>query len=152
MNVFDEFDRLVRDLEEQGVRYALVGGVAVAFYTEPRFTRDIDLLVEPDDFETTRIILETAGYFESSSPWTFSNTLITLHRFLKTSDEGEMMIDILLPGSDEIREMISHAVLAESAEGSVRLVSREDLIQLKRARGSKQDQADIEKLEQTEND
>jgi hypothetical protein len=53
MNVFEEFKRLVLEFEYQKVRYALVGGVAMAFYTEPRFTRDIDLLVNSDDFEKT---------------------------------------------------------------------------------------------------
>ena len=42
MNVFDEFSAVVARLEEQNIRYALVGGVAVAFYAEPRFTQDID--------------------------------------------------------------------------------------------------------------
>lgn len=51
MNVFDEFKRLVLELEKQKVKYALVGGVAMAFYTEPRFTQDIDFLVESQDFE-----------------------------------------------------------------------------------------------------
>jgi hypothetical protein len=54
MNVFDEFKRLVLELEKQVVRYALVGGVAMAFYTEPRFTRDIDLLVDAEDFAGNR--------------------------------------------------------------------------------------------------
>jgi hypothetical protein len=34
MNVFEEFKRLVLELEKQGARYALDGGVAMAFYTE----------------------------------------------------------------------------------------------------------------------
>ena len=54
MNVFEEFKGLVLELEKQAVRYALVGGVAMAFYTEPRFTRDIDLLVDSEDFESGR--------------------------------------------------------------------------------------------------
>ncbi len=41
MDVFEEFKRLVMELQKQAVRYALVGGVAMVFYTEPRFTRDI---------------------------------------------------------------------------------------------------------------
>ena len=81
MNVFEEFKRLVMELERDKVRYALVGGVAVAFYTEPRFTRDIDLLVDSEDYEKTKGILEKDGYFESASPRTFRNVAIELHRF-----------------------------------------------------------------------
>lgn len=71
MNVFDEFTDIVSHLEEAKVRYALVGGVAMAFYMEPRFTQDIDLLLDPGAFGSARQVLEHAGYFESAKPWTF---------------------------------------------------------------------------------
>jgi hypothetical protein len=148
MNVFEEFKRLVAELEKQKVRYALVGGVAMAFYAEPRFTRDIDLLVDSEDFEKTKGVLEVNGYFESASPWTFRNVAIELHRFLKVvNEEDEMLIDILVAKDEEVRKIIENAVEAESEEGRVMLANRKDLIWLKRNRDSKQDQADIEKLE-----
>jgi hypothetical protein len=73
---------------------------------------------------------------------------IELHRFLKVSgEEDEMVIDILLAKDEEVRSIIHNAVEAESEQGSVMLASRRDLIWLKKTRDSKQDQADIEKLE-----
>ncbi|MDQ1333228.1 MAG: hypothetical protein QG552_178 [Thermodesulfobacteriota bacterium] len=147
MNVFEEFKRLVMELEKHKVRYALVGGVAMAFYTEPRFTRDIDLLVDSEDFEKTKGILENDEYFESTSPWTFRNVAIELHRFLKVTPEDEMMIDILVAKDEEVRRIIQDTVVAESEEGRVMLANKNDLFWLKRSRDSKQDQADFEKLE-----
>lgn len=148
MNVFEEFKRLVSELEKQGVRYALVGGVAMAFYTEPRFTRDIDLLVDSDGFRRMKGILEKDGYFESATPWTFQNVAIELHRFLKVvKEEDEMLIDVLVAKDEEVTKIIRNAVEAESEEGRVILANKNDLIWLKRMRDSKQDQADIEKLE-----
>jgi predicted nucleotidyltransferase len=148
MNVFEEFKRLVLELEKHTVRYALVGGVAMAFYTEPRFTRDIDLLVDSEDFEKTKSILEKDGYFESALPWTFPEVAIELHRFLKVAaEDDEMLIDILVARNGETREIIRNAVEAESGHGRVMLVSKPDLIWLKRTRDSKQDRVDIEKLE-----
>lgn len=148
MNVFEEFKRLVLELETQAVRYALVGGVAMAFYTEPRFTWDIDLLVDSEDFGKTKGILERNGYFESASPWTFPEVAIELHRFLKVAGEDdEMLIDILVARDEEVRSIIRNAVAAESEEGRVKLANKRDLIWLKKTRDSKQDQADIEKLE-----
>lgn len=138
---------MMKELENKRVRYALVGGVAMAFYAEPRFTRDIDLLVDTDDFDQVKGILEKDGYFESASPWTFSNVAIELHRFLKVvNEEDEMLIDILVAGDEEIRKVIRNAVEAESEEGRVMLANKKDLIWLKKTRDSKQDQADIEKL------
>ena len=150
MNVFEEFKRLVMELERHKVRYALVGGVAMAFYTEPRFTRDIDLLVDFEDYEKTKGILEKDEYFESASPWIFRKVAIELHRFLKVTDEDEMMIDILVAKTEDVRRVIRDAVEAESEEGSVVLANKQDLIWLKGLRDSKQDQADIEKLENEE--
>jgi len=147
MNVFEEFNHLVKELETHKVRYALVGGVAMAFYTEPRFTRDIDLLIDSEDYEKTKGILEKEGYFESASPWTFKRVPIELHRFLKVIDEDEMIIDILIAEIEEVRRIIRDSVEAESEEGRIKIASRKDLIWLKRMRDSKQDQADIEKLE-----
>ena len=151
MNVFEEFSRLVMDLERHEVRYALIGGIAVAFYTEPRFTRDIDLLIDPEDYEKIRSILQDDGYFESASPWTFREMAIELHCFLKVTPEDEMTIDILVARSEEVRRIIRNAVTAKSEEGRVMIAKKEDLIWLKRVRNSKQDQADIEKLEDEKN-
>jgi len=150
VNVFVEFSHLVKDFEKQKVRYALVGGVAMAFFTEPRFTRDIDLLVDSEDYEKTKGILEKKGYFESASPWKFKKVRIERHRFLKVTKDDEMTIDILVPETDEVRKIIRECIEAESEEGSVKIASRKDLIWLKRMRDSKQDQADIEKLEDEE--
>jgi len=36
---------VVQDLQDAGVRFALVGGFAIGVHTEPRFTRDLDFAV-----------------------------------------------------------------------------------------------------------
>lgn len=148
MNVFEEFNRLISTLEKQKIRYALVGGVALAFHTDPRFTQDIDLLVHADDFKRMHKVLADEGYFESAKPWTFSNVAIELHRFLKPMPpDDHMLIDILIANDDMVARIIEDAIEAESDQGNVRIAAKEDLIWLKRFRNSKQDQADIERLE-----
>jgi Uncharacterised nucleotidyltransferase len=151
VNVFEEFIHLVKELEAQEVRYALVGGVAMAFYNQPRFTRDIDLLIDSEDYEKAKGILEREGYFESASPWTFKSVPIELHRFIKGTTEDEMFIDLLIGKAEEIRRIIRDSVEAESEEGRVKIVSRENLIWLKKMRNSQQDKADIEMLEDEKN-
>ena len=146
MNLFEEFTTIIKDLEFHRIRYALIGAVAVAFYTEPRFTRDIDLLIDSDDYDKAKQVFEGNGYFESASPWTFRKIPMTLHRFLKARDEDEMIIDLLLAESEEGKKIIRGALKAESKKGTVRIAGRNDLIWLKRIRDSKQDQADIERL------
>jgi hypothetical protein len=40
--------RAAADLAELGARFALVGGLAVSVWGEPRYTRDVDLAVGVD--------------------------------------------------------------------------------------------------------
>ena len=63
--------RLVRActaLEAAGVRYAVIGGNAVAAWvatvdeTAVRNTRHVDILIEPDDFDAASKALEAAGF------------------------------------------------------------------------------------------
>lgn len=57
--------RVTADLEDLGVRWALVGGLAVSVWVEPRTTRDIDLAIAVEnDRQAERLIrnLKARGY------------------------------------------------------------------------------------------
>ena len=45
LDLYEEFRAVVTALEDRDIDYAVCGGLAVAVYTEPRATVDIDLLV-----------------------------------------------------------------------------------------------------------
>ncbi|MFP5385518.1 MAG: nucleotidyltransferase [Bacteriovoracia bacterium] len=49
-------------LEESGIPYALIGGVATKSLGRPRITHDIDLFVRPDDADKTLDVLEAKGF------------------------------------------------------------------------------------------
>ena len=146
MNLFEDFEQLVREIEHEKIKYVVVGAVAMAFHAEPRFTQDIDILLEPDDFAKMKGVLEAHGYVESAQPWTFQSTPLTLRRFLKVEGRDEMIMDILLAGNGRHLEIIRNALEASGEGCIVRVASRSDLIWLKKQRGSLQDLADIERL------
>jgi len=150
MNIFDEFIEILKHIEREKIRYALVGGVAMAFYSEPRFTQDIDLLIEPNDLEKVCQILEKNGYFESAEPWTFKSTPLTLHRFLKVIENDQMIIDLLTAGDEKHLKIIQNAHEAQGKHGNARVAKKSDIIWLKRKRNSLQDRADIERLKNEE--
>ena len=150
MELFREFFALIRKLNEAGVEYAVVGGVALAFHAQPRFTKDIDILAKPTDLAAYERIFAGLGYFKTATPWTFANTNITLHRFGKPSSddpEGLILVDLLIGNEEIYQQIIERSLSDESAAGKVMLANKEDLIWMKKLRGSKQDEADIEKLE-----
>ncbi len=147
MDLYDEFFSIMRGFNKRGLKYAVVGGIAMAFHENPRFTRDIDILVLPEDIEEIRKIIEDLDYFESSPPWTFENTKLTLHRFMKTMDEDHLLVDILTGNEDRYEEIIDKSVSAESHEGIIRIADKNDIIWMKKLRNSNQDKVDIRKLE-----
>jgi hypothetical protein len=49
-----DYKDLLRLLSEQGVRYIVVGGYAAMKYTEPFWTKDLDLWVKPTLDNATR--------------------------------------------------------------------------------------------------
>lgn len=146
MNLFQEFELLVRQMEDQKIQYAVVGAVALAFHAEPRFTQDIDVLMEDSDFLKIKGILESHGYMESAQPWTFQSTPLTLRRFIKVEGNDQLILDILLAGNSRHVEIIRNALEAHGEGGIIRVARKDDLIWLKKQRFSLQDQADIERM------
>ena len=151
LDLFEEFFKIIPAFNQAGVRYAVVGGVAMAFHVEPRFTKDIDFLVLPEDLNPVDSALQSLGYFESSVPWNFKSSNMTLHRFMKTEGEDFLIVDILIGNAPEHRKIIDEAVFDETAAGTVRLAGKEHLIRLKQARNSDQDQIDIRRLQDEQN-
>lgn len=48
MFVNSDFSDLLRIFNDHNVKYLVVGGYAVVQYTEPRFTKDLDLIISTD--------------------------------------------------------------------------------------------------------
>ncbi len=147
MNLYDEFFALIPYLNKLGVRYVVIGGIAMAFHGRPRFTKDVDVLIHPEDIEVVRMSFQRLGYRETAAPWTFRNTNLTLHRFLKVVGEEEMMMDILLANTPDHQQIIERAIQTEAEAGPVRVAAKDDLIRLKSFRNSDQDQVDIKGLQ-----
>lgn len=152
MNLYDEFFSVISEFNRIGIRYAIVGGLALAFHGKPRFTRDIDVLLHHEDLSILRTTVEKLGYEETAQPWLLTNTTLTLHRFLKVEGEDELMIDVLLAHDSEHLRIIRDAVRAESAVGYVPVADRRDIIRMKMSRNSNQDRADISELEENDQD
>ena len=151
MELYDEFFQIVPALNSAGVPYAVVGGIAMAFHDEPRFTRDIDFACAEDGIQSFETVLGKLGYARSTAPWKFPGTEITLHRFLKSSGEDFLTIDVLTSDEARFLEVIANRNSDSSQIGIVHIASKRDLIWLKKLRGSDQDEVDIKRLENDEN-
>jgi len=150
MNLYEEFFSISAMLNKLGIRYAVVGGIALAFHGRPRFTRDVDFLVHQKDEELLNMALQRLDYEETAEPWILPDTPLILRRFLKVEGQDEIMIDVLLASADEHLRIIEDAIPAESEIGPVPIATRRDIIWMKRSRNSDQDRVDIKELEEND--
>ena len=48
MDAIQDFEDFLELLERHGVRYLIIGGLAFIYHAKPRFTKDIDVWVDPE--------------------------------------------------------------------------------------------------------
>ncbi len=157
MSFFEEFFRALND---GGVRYVVVGGVAVVLHGHPRMTADIDLVVDLDpDAATATIKTLTALGLRPRVPVDPEEFADTETRRRWIDDRGMMVfnmydprdplrsVDLFVESPIPFEELWSRAVLVELPAGPIRVASIGDMITMKQKAGRPQDSADIEALE-----
>ena len=124
-------------------RYAVIGGVAVQYWGEPRFTQDVDLSVEPPEGGVTELVERITERFPSRTGDPVAFALETRMVLVEAGDEKiNVDIALALPGYED--ELFDRVVEYEIGPGMVlHLCSAEDLIVHKAVAGRPQDQADI---------
>ncbi|HAK55274.1 MAG TPA: hypothetical protein DCP38_07295 [Acidobacteria bacterium] len=154
------FEPLFQALNEAGVRYVVVGGVAVVLHGHARLTADIDLACDLAPAQA-RLLIETLvnlGFAPRASvePLDFADPNIRQSwiddkgmEVFSMVDRADPMraVDIFAASPIEFEQLLARAdeILLEAT--AVRVASIPDLIQLKRLAGRPQDLADIEQLE-----
>lgn len=112
----EAFVRLQADLRSIEAKWALVGGLAVSGRTEPRTTRDIDVVVAvPDDkaAEAVSWALRNRGYqLDTQLEQTATGRLSTV-RFLMPDSKLPILADLLFGSSGIEREVVEAADMLE---------------------------------------
>jgi hypothetical protein len=62
MKISSDYKDLLKNLNAAGVRYLIVGGYAVMIYTEPSFTKDLDLWVDPSEHNAQALFRALAQF------------------------------------------------------------------------------------------
>ena len=146
MRVEKDFKEFIASLNRHDVHYLIIGGFAYSFYAEPRYTIDIDILIEqtPENIKNLLDAIKDFGFEEFP---------LTEKDFLEPGQIIQLgmepvRIDILtsVKGAD-FPEFWPNRVTGRYGDTPVFFISKKDLIHCKRLSGRKQDLADIEKLE-----
>jgi len=149
-------ERAIRDLLAQRARFALVGGLAVSVRCEPRFTRDLDLVVavaSDREAETLVHALAGAGYRALSLLEQETAHRLATVRLVPPGEPGEqgVVIDLLFASSGiesvvvvaaEPVEVFPGVILPVASVGhliAMKLLARDD-------RSRPQDVADLREL------
>jgi predicted nucleotidyltransferase len=157
---YDSVTTIIRNLNEAGVRYLVVGGLAVVAYGYVRFTADVDLLLglESVNAQNAMRVFKAMGYTPRAPVpiETFSDpamrqlwirekamAVFSLYSPLHPGTE----IDIFVEDTLGFDQAVKNAKSFEIARGVAALVcSLSDLIKLKAMAGRPQDLLDIQKL------
>jgi hypothetical protein len=136
------------------VDFVVIGGVAVVVQASPRFTRDLDITYATDTANLERlgallVSLEARlrGVEEDVPFSPDARTLRGTQMLTLTTRDGDLDLLADPPGSPGYPSLRRRADVIEIDGASVRVASREDLIEMKRAAGRPQDEIDIESLQ-----
>jgi predicted nucleotidyltransferase len=140
-----DFKELISTLERHGVRYLIVGAYAVMIYSEPRFTRDLDIFISEsaDNLARFRTALDEFGFSMSDEQ------LEALSQFDKMLSIGRepVQIDVFnhIIGLD-FEKAYANRNRVEAGGLDANYVALEDLIRAKEAAGRPQDIMDLNGL------
>jgi predicted nucleotidyltransferase len=153
---------IFRALDEADVRYLVVGGVAVVFHGHPRFTADLDLVLDltPTNVSAAIANLQRLDYRprapvaaedfakdEVRTKWREEKGL-TVFSLWSPSYPGTE-VDLFVEEPFDFEEAWSRRLDAVLDDGTtVHVVGMDDLRSLKQTTGRPKDLDDIEKLDQ----
>jgi len=135
--------------EKHKVRYLIVGGYAVMKYSEPRYTKDIDvwIAIDAENAKLTYIALKEFGApLANLTPDDF-----TQKDYFYQMGKPPLRVDIMMsiPGV-EFESAWKNRVIVKLDGFDISFISRTDLIAAKTASGRPQDNIDVEKLKEAE--
>jgi len=154
------FEEFFGSLNDAGVRYVVVGGVAVVLHGHPRLTADIDLVVDlnPEAAELAietltkmglrpRVPVDPKAFADPAqrAQWIQERGMMVFNLY----DPGDPLrsVDLFVESLIPFEELWSRSNLIDLPPGEVRVASIDDLIKMKETAGRPQDSADIEALE-----
>jgi hypothetical protein len=140
-----DFEELLRLFNKHRVRYCIVGAFAVAFHALPRYTKDLDLLVEPSANNGASII-SALNEFGFGSLKLAPEDSAEPRRIIQLGYEP-VRIDIATSISGVKFERVwKNRKTGKLGDARAHYIGIEELIRNKKASGRKQDLSDIEIL------
>jgi len=146
--MYQDYKDLLSAFHAHGVKYLVVGGFAVIHYSQPRFTKDMDLFIKAD-LENATAAYAALAEFGASLQGIHAADLTDRNSFFRFGHEPNGF-DILpaIPGVDFDGAWERRVeTLIDTATGlKANFISADDLIASKLASGRLQDLADADAI------
>jgi len=145
MRIEKDFKEFIELLNNNKVKYLIVGGFAFSYYAEPRFTKDIDFFVKVDELNSKNLI-------KALNEFGFGGIGLKEEDFLKTNNiiqlgYAPLRIDIITSITGVIfTDAWKNKLIGKYGDIVCNYISKKDLIKNKEATARPQDVADVKKL------
>lgn len=140
-----DFKELLKIFNDYKVRYLVVGGYAVMKYTEPRFTKDLDLWigVDPQNAQAVYKALKKFGApLTKLEPKDFSQ-----EGYFYQMGKPPLRVDIMMSISGlAFQEAWEKRVEVDLAGFKIPFIAKDDLLRAKEVAARPQDLIDVENL------
>jgi hypothetical protein len=146
--MFQDYKDLLSAFHAHGVKYLIVGGYAVIFHAQPRFTKDLDLFVKPDQANARAVYAALAEFgapLQGIRPEEFTDCR-SFFRFGREPRGFDILPDIPGVDFDSAWERRVESVVDPSSGLKANIISAGDLIASKLASGRLQDIADADAI------
>ena len=153
MDLLDEFTTLIAALEAQNIDYATCGGLALAVHGHVRATKDIDLLIKPEDLDKAFSVAKEQGFDIEGLPLSFDGGSTQIRRLSKIDSESKLLVTVdFLLVTQQAEAIWEGRQRAEWGSGSAWVVSKRGLIEMKLRAGRDQDLLDIKRLQENDDE
>jgi hypothetical protein len=144
-----DFRDLLRLFNAHKVRYLVIGGYAVMKYTEPRYTKDLDIWVDATP-KNAKAVFKALRKFEAPLA-DLTEADFAMEGFFYQMGRPPARVDILMSIQGVLfADAWSNRVRSDFEGVTGYVISRKDLIANKRAVGRPQDLVDLNNLVESE--
>jgi predicted nucleotidyltransferase len=141
-----DFKEFIQSLNDNHVRYLVIGGYAVALHGYPRYTKDIDIWIETTPGNAANMVkaLEQFGF---GSLGLQAADFVTPDQIIQLGYPPNRIDLVTTPPGVDFESCYESRIKVEMDNVTVSFIDLENLKKSKRAAGRQQDLADLENLQ-----
>ncbi len=145
MKVEKDYEELLKSFNKYKVKYCIIGAYAIAFYAKPRYTKDLDILVEPS-IENGKRIINALNEFGFKSIDLSERDFSQRGKIIQLGYEPVRVDIITSVQGCSFKQVWENKAMGTYGKERVHFIGINELIKSKKTSDRKQDQVDVDIL------